>query len=349
MTPLLLGILLVLAPAPTTPPPTEPEAAQELPDTPIEKARSLLPSGFSEHHTRHWVILSDARWDTIDHVGKHLEAALHQFSRVCRLLGATRPMPSDRMLCIVFSDPEAFSSFARAGDALEIDPDQIGGYFSPDSEWILFYEPRGLPELESARRELDEQEDSLPDDEEEAQEQARRINEHRDALEDLEVGLRTSLAVHEATHQLAWITEFTDHRGGWNLWLHEGFATSFETHDTSRAFGPTHESPFRREQFMQSMNDDQLIPLQELLAIRDLEGIEPDRLNVVYAQSYALVRWLWRFRRTQLNGYIRSLREDPDYVFPRDQLRAFEDAFGPVEKLERRWLRDEEDEWWSRR
>ena len=115
--------------------------------------------------------------------------------------------------------------------------------------------------------------------------------------------------MHEAVHQLAWITEFTDHRGGWNLWLHEGFAASFETHDTSRAFGPTHESPFRREQFVKSMgNDELLIQLQELLVIKDLEDqSSKERLNVVYAQSYSLVRWLWRFRRTQLNGYIRSL------------------------------------------
>lgn len=347
MTSLLLGILLGLAPAPPASPPGN-EPVQEETVSPIEKATALLPAGFNEHETRHWVILSDARWDTIEHVGRHLEATLHQFSRVCRLLGATRPMPTERMLCIVFSEAEAFKDFAGAGDGLQIDPEHVGGYFSPSAEWILFYEPRGLPGLESARRELDEDEASPPDDEEQAREHERRINEHRDALDDLEIGLRTSLAVHEATHQLAWITEFTDHRGGWNLWLHEGFATCFETHDTSRAFGPTHESPFRRDQFVNAMNESTLVPLEELLVIRDFDGIAPERLNVIYAQSYALVRWLWRFRRTQLNGYIRSLRENPDYVFPRDQLKAFEDAFGPIDRLERRWLRDEEDAWWDR-
>ena len=184
MTPLLLGILLVLAPAPTTPPPTEPETAQELPDTPIEKARSLLPAEFSEHQTRHWIILSDAQWDTIDHVGKHLEAAMHQFSRVCRLLGASRPDAVEaHAVHRLQRSRNAFRSFARAGDELEIDP-------GPD-RGVLLSRPRNgssstnhedFRNWKPLAEELNEHEEALFEDdeleEEDAREQARRINEH---------------------------------------------------------------------------------------------------------------------------------------------------------------------------
>jgi hypothetical protein len=88
-----------------------------------------------------------------------------------------------------------------------------------------------------------------------------------------------------------------------------------------------------------------VVPLRRLLFIKDISELEPHELGPVYAQSYSLVRWLWRFHRTRLNGYLRALREHSDYIFPQDDLRAFEDAFGPVDTIERRWLRDEADGW----
>ncbi len=355
----LLSTLLAIAPASaTTPSPSSPV----LPLTSQEIAEALLPTTFEAHQTRHWTILSDARPDTVNHVGEQLEAAMHQFSRLCRMLGATRPMPQERMLCIVFSDAEDFRDFAKHGDEYEIDPAVFGGYFSPRTEWILFYDPKGTPEVEQARDALDKHEDALetvrsqtPPPHEDPRSRARRehalqqqseqIEEARQHIAEFERGQQVSLTVHEAFHQLSWITEFADHRGGWGLWLHEGFATCFETDDTSRAFGPAHESPNRREMFKQVMLEGRLLPLRELLGIRSLKDMQPDEITAFYAQSYATVRWLWRFHRTRLNGYIRSLREQPDYVFPRDDATAFEAAFGPIEKLERRWLRDEMDGW----
>jgi hypothetical protein len=367
MTPLapcmaLLAALLA-APAPQTgsaPPEAPPEAT--LPLSPQEIAEGLLPSAFTRHETRHWTILSDARPATIDHVGEQLESAMHQFSRLCRMLGSARPMPQERMLCIVFSDAEDFQEFARHGDEYDIDPDVFGGYFSSKTEWILFYDPKGTPELEEARDALDEHEEALDTIRSEPrsahedprtrarrehalQQQTKRIEEARRNLDEFERARQMALTVHEAFHQLAWITEFADHRGGWGLWLHEGFATGFETEDITRAYGPAHESAKWRASFKQAMVDGQLLPLRELLTIRTLDGMAPDQVTAFYAQSYATVRWLWRFRRTRLNGYIRSLRDDPDLAFPRDDLKAFESAFGPIETLERRWLRDEMDEW----
>jgi hypothetical protein len=361
---LALILLLSAATAPhqnTAPePPVAPGAAIEL--EPIDVARALLPSDFKQHTTRHWILLSDARWDTIDHVGRHLEAAMHQFSRLCRMLGAARTMPSDPMLCIVFSDAEEFREFAKDGDDLNVDPLEIGGYFSPSSKWILFYEPHGQPELQAALERLDqheaelqEQKSQAPTDREDPRtrqqredildEHARNLAEHRSQLEELETDIQTAVTVHEAFHQLAWLTEFSDHRGGWRLWLHEGFATTFETRDTSKSFGPWQESEHWRSQFKLALHNNQVVPLRRLLFIKDISELEPDELGPVYAQSYSLVRWLWRFHRTRLNEYLRALREHSDYIFPQDDLRAFEDAFGPVDTIERRWLRDEADGW----
>jgi len=332
------------------------------PLTSLEIAEALLPSTFNTHQTKHWTILSDARWETIDPVGDQLEAAMHQFSRLCRMLGAARPMPQERMLCVVFSDPKDFKEFAKHGDDYEVDPEVFGGYFSSRTEWILFYDPRGAPEVEQARAALDEHEDELDsvrsqptptheDPRSRAQreralrQQSEQIEQARRDLDDFERGRQVSLTVHEAFHQLAWITEFADHRGAWSLWLHEGLATGFETEDISTAFGPAHESHKWRGAFKKAMVNGELLPLRTLLTTRTLDGMESDQVSAFYAQSYALVRWLWRFKRTRLNGYIRTLREDPEFVFPRDDTKAFEAAFGPIETLERRWLRDEMDEW----
>jgi hypothetical protein len=325
----------------------------------LQRAKSCLDDSFKVHEDRFWVILTNADYKSISHIGRDLKAARHQFIRLCQVLGSARPMPKYKMLCIVFTEQEDFIKFSSTCGISAGLSAGIHGYFSPADQWIVFYEPRGMPMLKEAREGLAKSEESLAEYETEefddpvvkagqrklAESWAKQIDLRHEALRDFEQELQTSITVHEAFHQLSWLSGFVDSRGGWTYWLHEGFATSFETDDTAYAFGPAQESLLRREAFKQMLADNELLPLRTLLTFRSFSELPPDRISVFYQQSYALVRWLYRFRRTQLNGYLRSLRMRKDLVFPRDDLKIFREHFGPIDRLERRWLRDEMDDW----
>ena len=383
--PLLLSILIMTtlavepqtAPAPAEQPPSPSQAASADPPEPprehvlrqhpisevLGRAQACLGPEFRTYEERYWVILTDADYGSIKHIHHDLKATRHQFNRLCQVLGSVRPMPRDKMLCIVFRDRDAFSNFASTcgRSPSKLSP-SIGGFFSPLDQWIVFYEPRGIPALAEAREQMRTERDELEAYEEEtnrsrtaplieAQQRKtveawnRHLEQQRDRLDRIEQELRTSITVHEAFHQLSWLTGFVDSRGGWGYWLHEGFATCFETDDTAYAVGPAHESSLRRDGFRNALAANDLMPLRTLLTFHNFSEVPPARIKVFYDQSYALVRWLYRFRRTQFNNYLRSLREAQDLEFPRDFIRAFEDAFGPIDRLERRWLRDEMDQW----
>ena len=67
-----------------------------------------------------------------------------------------------------------------------------------------------------------------------------------------------------------------------------------------------------------------------------------DTIAAVYHQSYALVRWMTRFRRTELRRFMNDLRsETPGRPTTQRHLHLFEKAFGDVDRLERAWLRYE--------
>lgn len=374
LTSCLTSAIALAATQATTPPPAEHTAAPE--ETPREyvlvqqpikdvlaRAQACLGDAFSVHEERYWVILTDADYESISHIHRDLKATRHQFNRLCQVLGSVRPMPRHKMLCIVFRDQESFTRFASTcGLGPSMASPSIGGYFSPLDQWIVFYEPRGMPALVEAREQLEESREELDERREDTERSRtapalerrqreaieswnRQLEQQRARLDELEQELRTSITAHEAFHQLSWLTGFVDSRGGWAYWLHEGFATCFETDDTAYAFGPAHESPHRLKGFRSALAANELMPLRTLLTFNTFADLPPGRISVFYNQSYALVRWLYRFRRAQLNSYLRSLRERSDLEFPRDHVRAFEDAFGPMERLERRWLRDEMDEW----
>ncbi|MEE2720148.1 MAG: DUF1570 domain-containing protein [Planctomycetota bacterium] len=376
--PILLMTFMAIEPAapPTAPsPPTKSSEPAEdaapreyvLTQEPIEevlaRARTCLGPEFRTYEERYWVVLTDADYASIKHIHRDLKSTRHQFNRLCQVLGSVRPMPRHKMLCIVFRDQDAFSEFASTcGRSPSRISAAVGGFFSPLDQWIVFYEPRGIPalveareqirtereELEAYRKESERTNDAprVEDQQRKAVESwSRHLEQQRSRLDRLEQELRTSITAHEAFHQLSWLTGFVDCRGGWGYWLHEGFATCFETDDTAYAFGPAHESTLRRDGFRAALADNELMPLRTLLTFHNFADVPPERIKVFYNQSYALVRWLYRFRRTQLNNYLRSLRERADLEFPADYVRAFEDSFGPIERLERRWLRDEIDQW----
>jgi hypothetical protein len=144
-----------------------------------------------------------------------------------------------------------------------------------------------------------------------------------------------SVTVHEAIHQLMFHTHVQVPRVQQPLWLSEGLATTFETDAPKSPFGPAREYEPRRQRFWNLLDNDQLLPLRDLLLSRT-SG------NAVYSQCYALVTWMCRYRRRELRNYLRRLNaQPPGTVSAETQLAIFKESFGDIERLEKRWLQFE--------
>ncbi|UCD74015.1 MAG: DUF1570 domain-containing protein [Phycisphaerales bacterium] len=341
----------LLAHAEARPLPTESQA--------YTSARDLLPDQFAEHETRRFVVLSDARTNAARNQAERLERTWHQFHRFARRIGL-KPLPlRHRLVCILFASRDDYQLFGRTHD--EVTDPWIAGYYSPRYDRVVFYDIESNPSLTRARiklRQMRARMDRLGNDLDRAEqfgrdEQAtslrhsliryqRHLASEQQRVDEFASSADIATTIHEATHQLMFHTGVQSPQLQYPIWICEGLATSFETDSPDEAFGPDHEYAPRRRPFQQVLADDALIELPRLVTITDLTGSRDEQVKTVYHQSYALVTWMSRFRRTELRNYlVLMLKEPPGRPEPQRHLELFEEAFGDVRILQRAWLRHE--------
>jgi len=148
--------------------------------------------------------------------------------------------------------------------------------------------------------------------------------------------------IHEAIHQLHFHTRIKSVNVQYPLWICEGLATAFETDAPNQAFGPDHEYAPRRDRFQLLLQDDQLMPLRDMVAVMQLDANRQDTVAALYHQSYAFITWASRFRAAQLRDYLNAmLHEPPGKVDEPRHVAIFQQAFGDIEAVERQWLNHE--------
>lgn len=297
--------------------------------TAYRSAREALPDRFLDHETKRFVVISDAEPRFLREQGQLLERTYHQFRRFTRRL-TVRPRPlRHKLVCIFFERHEDYRKFARKHDG--VTAEWISGYYSPKHDRVVFYNIETNPALTDAGVS------------EGRHDEAAVLAARRSIDQQLR---RAAIAtnIHEAIHQLAFHTGLQSPLIQNPLWISEGLATAFETHEPNEAFGPNRDYEPRREQFAEILRDGKLIPLRKLLTYTDMPDDREETITTVYHQSYALVSWMSRFRKDELRDYLDALRnERPGRPTARRHLDLFEQAFGEVDRLEHKWLRFERD------
>ena len=287
---------------------------------PYHLARALLGAEFVEYEATRWVVLSDANAQWTREQAALLKRAHHQFLRYTRRIGLQPKPLRHKLVCVLFERRDEYREFARLYDG--VTDEWISGYYSPKHDRVVFYNvATSQPKRISSTRHHSV-----------ASSFSRDASDHR----------ATATTVHEAIHQLMFHTGVQSPHIEYPLWICEGLATAFETDDPDAAFGPDHEYAPRRERFVQLLRDDQLIELRQLVTYARMPDDSDETVQAVYHESYALVMWMSRFRRAELQAYLQSmLAEPPGRPTPQRQLELFEEAFGDVDRLQRRWLRYE--------
>ncbi len=324
-------------------------------------ARNLLPQRFIDLQTTRFVVISDANRDWTRHQAELLERTYHQFERFTRRLQLRRMPLRHKLVCVLFERRDDYQRFAKGHDS--VTADWITGYYSPKQDRVVFYnlqsstvttrtrgtvEPTTAQMLALDRHDAPARPLSQPTETEIIRPTRRRDRRPADSapsrINDRSVKAATATTVHEAIHQLAFHTRVESPWIQNPLWISEGLATAFETDRPNEAFGPDHDYAPRREQFQKLMRNDQLLALRELVKYTRMPDDSDKTVKTIYHQSYALVTWMNRFRKTQLRAYLKALRSEPPGRPTADRhLELFELAFGDVDRLERAWLRYELD------
>lgn len=333
------------------------ELAQDSPA--LELAATLLPPRFKSYATKRFVVVSDtgAQWSVAQ--AERLERTHHQFHRFATKLGL-RPLPlRHKLVCVLFNNRDEYQAFAREHDHVN-DP-WVGGYYSPSHDWVVFYHVESNPSVAEARTQLQGMQKTITGidgqyreavrEGEDAQAEAlkqtlnmheQHIKQQTRKVDEFAAQVSTATTTHEATHQLLFHTHVQSPLRVYPFWISEGLATAFETEEPNHAFGPEHEFAPRRQAADELLREEMAMPLAELIQLMDASKLTTDQVHCVYNQSYALVSWLAVHRRDQLRDYLLSMLEGATgRNKPRPPQVEFETAFGPVEQLERDWLRFE--------
>lgn len=325
---------------------------------PLDAVRELLPS-FTELTTRHFVICSNSPSRIVQQYATRLERTHHEFHRYARRM-ELKPLPlRHRLVCVLFEDHDTYATFARTHD--NIAADWIAGYYTPRHDRAVFYNAHSNPGVFRARSDLAGLEQHVEQARADASEESRNgdgtrarrmhsaiekyrrhLHEQRRDIDAFAEQFSTATTVHETVHQLLFHTHVQSPYVEYPLWISEGLATSFETDSVSVAFGPEFTFDLRQHTFEDILRGDRLYSLSTLVTLTRPPDSDRDGVDVMYHQSYALVTWLHRHRRTALVDYLRYMRNQPPGRLTEQQhLNAFEHSFGTVDRLERDWLRDE--------
>jgi hypothetical protein len=333
-----------------------PAKAQRAVSETFEDARAKLGRDFVERETARFIVLSDAGRRETQRYAEYLELSYHQFHRFCRRIGLEPKPLRHKLVVVLFERRAQYRAFARKHD--DVTDMDLAGYYSPTNDRVVVYDVQTNPSVEEARTKLSDMRteiDDLAQRERIASREGRAaeasslrvaIGQYEDHLqiqsrrvEDFTAQTSIATTVHEAVHQLMFHTGIQSRHVEYPLWLSEGLATSFETHQPGHAFGPDHEYEPRREEFRRIMQSGGLLPIDQLIRASRATDLRPDQVHILYHQSYALITWLTRTRPRDLATLLQLIADEPGGR-PTDDRHAelFEQAFGSIEALERRWL-----------
>ena len=311
---------------------------------------------FARYESRHFVVLSNGPRDWTNQRLALLERTHFQYTRMMKLMGLQAVPPADKLICVLFADHQHYAEFARRTDRVEAP--WVAGYYASGSNRIVMYDDATGPTFAQANRQIEalqEQASQARRDArsvdrsqmERAQEHAKRVREHADReaerIRALVRAASDAKAVHEAVHLIAFNCGLQSRARRYPFWLTEGLATNFETEDATGAFGPDRPIDARERDFDRRMEAGELLPLRELIRLVDIGHFESDDAGVAYAQSYALFRYLYRSDRQPLAQLFRDVEREPaGPISPDRMVELFEQRLGPVDLVEREWLRFEQ-------
>ncbi len=291
-----------------------------------------LPAGFRVQKTAHFVIFFKtsreyARWN-----GLLLERLYSAFEKYWTNRGFELKEPEFPLFCLIFPNRREYQDFAESQG--ETVGSSVIAYYSFQTNRIVCYDLSGR---ETEAGEKAERSPKSPDS------NVNFLTFTREILRRPNAEKQVATIIHEAVHQLAHNRGLANRFGDVPLWFNEGIALFFESPNLKREKGWSgigRPNPFWLPYFKENLSRRPEGRLEQLLT-NDSLFQTAGTVQDAYAEAWTLTWFLIRTRPEKYLEYARKMGEKPILIWDshEERLENFESIFGPVEKLEKEFLR----------
>lgn len=272
----------------------------------------------------HFLLLSSNSDNGTAATGQFLEQVHNRFYETFGQAGfSLRPIP-DKLICVLLDSYAQLDAYGRAADGAQAS--WMDGYYSYRTNRVVFVRTGGVaragdsgPSSYSAARA------AAVSDPSRGQASCGQFNP------------RT--ASHELAHQLAFNSGLQRRDVTYPFWLTEGLATNFEADNPGSCGVPSQDSRYR-SRLASAKAGRNLITLGQFVGMTELSSSSTQSTINSYAQAWGLFHFLLQHHRKELRQYMADLAQAfPAHQDAQSLQRRFISAFGPIEPLEREFLR----------
>lgn len=298
--------------------------------------------------TPHYLLVYDTPHAWADSRAQLLERAHEAYYRVMGQAGFV-PKPIDgRLVGVLFNEHRDYLAYGHDRDGIDVS--SAGGYYSPLSNRIAMFNTQSSPQLAKQRRQIAQLEQTidratqLADAAGQAGDMTRAAHYRQLKIQALNhvsllrnqvqrgAGLNNiSQTIHEATHQLAFNSGIQSRRAMNPFWLSEGLATNFETMSPAVPFGPGQDNLVRRRALREAAKAGKLEALSSFVRRVQLDGVDDDQRERLYAQAWGLFSFLFETRRDPLRHYMQDVAAGRGGGSGEQLAAHFEKIFGPMD------------------
>lgn len=273
--------------------------------------------------TDHFLMVSNADSASAASTGQFLEQVSNRFYSSLAQAGFAPKPSSDKLVCVLLDSYKNMDAYGRKADG--VDASWMDGYYSYQTNRTAVVRQGGL---EASRASTGSPKPA-------------GVAALARSPGDLPAvsGLNLTTVTHELAHQLAFNSGLQRRDVTYPFWLTEGLATNFEADNPGSCGVPSQDSRYR-SRLASAKAGRNLITLGQFVGMTELSSSSTQSTINSYAQAWGLFHFLLQHHRKELRQYMADLAQAfPAHQDSQSLQRRFISAFGPIEPLEREFLR----------
>ena len=289
-----------------------------------------LPSGFSIHKTKHYLICYNTSKAYAQWCGGLFERLFRAYNNYWMRRDMSLSPPEMPMVAIICKDKETWHHYAgrEVGNAV----DSIDGYYNLITNRIATYDLTANPQTSGKAS------------------KSRNISEINRLLSQPQAGQLVATVIHEATHQIAFNCGIQQRLSDIPIWLNEGMAMYFETPDLRSKKGWRGMGEINMNRLVQFRNYLQRRPGDSLYSMiangKRMQGRSEDKrfggqqgILDAYSEAWAVTYFLLTYQQDDFIKYLKFLSEKkPGRAESEEQkIEDFEKFFGDLESLDKKF------------
>ena len=289
-----------------------------------------LPSGFSIHKTKHYLICYNTSKAYAQWCGGLFERLFRAYNNYWMRRDLSLSPPEMPMVAIICKDKETWHHYAgrEVGNAV----DSIDGYYNLITNRIATYDLTANAQTSGRAS------------------KSRNISEINRLLSQPQAGQLVATVIHEATHQIAFNCGIQQRLSDIPIWLNEGMAMYFETPDLRSKKGWRGMGEINMNRLVQFRNYLQRRPGDSLYSMiangKRMQGRSEDKrfggqqgILDAYSEAWAVTYFLLTYQQDDFIKYLKFLSEKkPGRAESEEQkIEDFEKFFGDLESLDKKF------------